>query len=538
LIENVVEDFLDSVAEREFDPAFLALLRGHSFRDIHFLHGQFEFGKDFIAKQDGGDSIQFAFQSKAGDLNLGDWRALRSQLDETRRNALAHPSFDSSLPRRAVVVLTGRLVGGAALEAQEYGRYLVDEAETSFEVWDREKLVELLVAMPEAALAGAPAEAQFLSVLGSVGTGKADQKNLEEYSRSWIAGECEPKSHLRAAIQLNILAEKLRRANRRDLAAYVCLTFIRAVWADCHGHEPAHEHALELADSTAELFDFYVDDLVSDWQDEWSDPRKFIDAHVEPLPLVTYPVRCLRFLELVGLLIWRRIEKGTDCIREVELIQRICSSHPGSKRPVSDRQAVALIPVILTMAFGTREALIDYIKSITKWVCDQYDAGWGLASHEASPLEEIEYLLGPPLENIEREKREASYVCSVLADMCSVLELRETLDDVINEFLAVGALPQIVEAADTAGQYLRKSSDLRWEVNVPYETPSSKATWESAPHHSRNSDYYLQRIGRCWHHLAVSAVLRDRHFVSTLRQLAVANSLVKTEEGPRDPNHG
>lgn len=529
MIENVVEDFLDSVGEREFDPAFLALLRAHKFRDVHFLHGAFEFGKDFIAKRDGGEGpVQLAFQSKAGDLNLGDWRSLRTQLDETRRNALGHPNFDSDLPRRAVVVLTGRLVGGAALEAQEYRRYLEEEAETSFEIWDRERLIELIVNAPEAALAGTPAEARFLAILGGVGKGTADQKGLEEYSRDWISGGCGTASHLRAAFQLNILAERLHRADRRDLAAYLCLTFVRAIWADCHGVDPLDEHAVELADAAADLFEYYVEDLIGDWDEGWVDPRKFVDAHVEPLPLVTYPVRCLRFLELVALWTWRQIEKGNECDREVELIQRIATDHPGSIRPISDRFAVSLVPVLLTMALGSCEPLNDYIRAITKWVCDQYESGWGIASHDASPLEEIEYLLGSPLESIEREKRGESYVCSVLADICSILELRDTLDDVINEFLAVGALPQIVEAADTSGQYLRRSPDLRWEVNVPYQIPAAEQSWESAPHHSRNTDYYLARVGRSWDHLAVSAVLRDRHFVSTLRQLAESHSLIQT----------
>lgn len=50
MLANVVESYLDSLEEREFDAPFMALLRALGFWDIHLLHGPFEFGKDFIAK--------------------------------------------------------------------------------------------------------------------------------------------------------------------------------------------------------------------------------------------------------------------------------------------------------------------------------------------------------------------------------------------------------------------------------------------------------------------------------------------------------
>ena len=50
MLANVVESYLDSLEEREFDAPFMALLRALGFWDIHLLHGPFEFGKDLIAK--------------------------------------------------------------------------------------------------------------------------------------------------------------------------------------------------------------------------------------------------------------------------------------------------------------------------------------------------------------------------------------------------------------------------------------------------------------------------------------------------------
>ena len=44
MIDAVVANFIDSVGEREFDAAFMALLRSRGFYDIHFTHGNYEFG--------------------------------------------------------------------------------------------------------------------------------------------------------------------------------------------------------------------------------------------------------------------------------------------------------------------------------------------------------------------------------------------------------------------------------------------------------------------------------------------------------------
>jgi hypothetical protein len=51
MLGAVVEHFLDHVSEREFDAPFIALLLKLGFRDVHYLHGQYEFGKDFILER-------------------------------------------------------------------------------------------------------------------------------------------------------------------------------------------------------------------------------------------------------------------------------------------------------------------------------------------------------------------------------------------------------------------------------------------------------------------------------------------------------
>jgi len=167
VLRDVVAGFLDTVTEREFDAPLLALLAGRGFADVHFIHGGFEFGKDVIAKgpkpPDGDTGTgnpatwtahQYAIQSKAGDLNLAAWRETRAQIDEARLYGLAHPSFSRDLPRAAVLLTTGRLVGGAAVQAEDYRATERSQGRPDFEVWDRETLLDWLATSPEAGLAG------------------------------------------------------------------------------------------------------------------------------------------------------------------------------------------------------------------------------------------------------------------------------------------------------------------------------------------------------------------------------------------------
>ena len=132
----------------------MALLCSAGFYDIHFLHGGYEFGKDFIAKVGkGGTVYQYAFQSKAGDINLAGWGRGLWQIDLLRQGQLAHPSFDLALPRKAALVTTGRLVGGALPVSQDYCQQLIQAGEVPLEIWDREKLIELMKAAVSTGLA-------------------------------------------------------------------------------------------------------------------------------------------------------------------------------------------------------------------------------------------------------------------------------------------------------------------------------------------------------------------------------------------------
>src|SRR5688572_11548163 len=105
LLASAISEYLRHLpTERHFDAAMLAMLRLEGFHDIHFIHGVFEFGKDFIAKRDdAGIIVQCAFQSKLGDVGKTSWeRDVRPQCETMAISELAHIAFDPSVPQRRV----------------------------------------------------------------------------------------------------------------------------------------------------------------------------------------------------------------------------------------------------------------------------------------------------------------------------------------------------------------------------------------------------------------------------------------------------
>lgn len=258
MLANAIANYLDNLGEREFDSPFMALLRAHGYYDIHFLHGSFEFGKDFIAKRnEEGIEFQYCFQTKAGDIALTDWHSCRGQLDLLRTNALAHPSFNRMLPRKGVFVITGRLLGGAPLAAQDYAEHLRALSEIALYVWDRESLIERIAPKLEITL-GENAPGAILKLLGEIDLGRVDQLRIEQFSVSWCAS---PEKLFEACILAALIANKLRIQRRLDLSCIIACCLIRAAWLASHGNEDIAGTSLFAADSGRELFRFYAGEL-------------------------------------------------------------------------------------------------------------------------------------------------------------------------------------------------------------------------------------------------------------------------------------
>jgi len=517
MLENVVGNYIDSLTEREFDAPFIALLPLLGFFDIHYLHGAFEFGKDFIAKRiENGVTKQYVFQSKAGNLALHEWSAIRGQLDMLRTDVKSHPNFDSDFPREPRLVTTGRLTGAAPIAAQSYKDHLLNLGESTFEIWDRDSLVEKLVSAPSAL---STSSTSLLQALGTQGV-DLNFQYLENYSRAWI--RLSPDiSMLRDVIEASLVAHHCRVEGRIDLACYMALMLLRAVVTTAHGQAPFSPTVRAAYTAAVTLFRNYATDLWNTCKDSFLDGDDIFLAG--RTTFLSYPTKCSTIIELLSLLGLLHCVGGDAMGGEIsEYLSRFIMANEGCLHPVSDRWAYALLPTgILLGTFSHISTLTHLLTQVTVWVANHYEEDIGLAGPYATIEKEATYFFGSSLEHVEAPKRSASLLATFVLDLCALLNMPKEYDIFRNEFLSVELHTPVIEAPDDCSQYCTHLNGYIHEPNAPFVPNWVEAeNGIVAPHHNRPAEpYYAESIDSGWCLIAIGSVTRDRHLVRNSREL-------------------
>jgi hypothetical protein len=523
LLDDATAAFIDSVPERAFDEPLMALLRAEGFQEVRLTHGPTEFGKDVVAKRDG---KQWAFQSKAGNIGQPEWRNLEGQLNELRRSDYSGPEFDRRLPREPVLVLTGRLVGNAPLAADEYNRQAKERGEPELTIWNRDELLSRLSGNPDAVLRGT-VDGGMLSMLGSVEEGNVTMDFVEQFSRRW---DSFPPNELssRGVIEASVICAGLQQASRLDLACHLGLCLVRAAWAN----DRAGEEASVIAEAGGELFDAYARELWGSCDDGLLRKRGVICRFASG-GWASYPVFCSRLAEILGLLgIRAALRESPDSEAQIaDWLARFIYAQPGVAHPLSDRFAVSLVPAVLLLQKHKSRAAKKLLEKTTVWLSDRYERGGdGLAGWGISPIEETERVFGGAFDHVRlRGRRTQSHVGAITLDLAALCGYRKLYGDIRNDHLAASLVPVVLRCPDGPDQYILTGESNRWELNPDYPDALPRDRKLDIPHHREaRSPRRLVRDGRSWDLLAVSAALRDRHFLDAIEgikdELASADS--------------
>ena len=515
MLDDAVGAFLDGVSERAFDEPLMALLRAEGYTEVRLVHGQFEAGKDVIAQKDG---EQWVFQSKAGDLNHTQFRPVREQLYDLRMSDLSAPGFEKDLPRRAVLVQTGRMTGQAPIHAQEYQQQCIDRGENPIEFWNRDTLLGKLSGSPDAVLRGSM-DGQLFGLLGVIDDHTADMDIVETFSRRWTSWEPARVAGL-GIIEADLLCERLRAAERLDMACHIAVCAVRGAWAA--GAANPDETTYAAADSAGRLFETYARQLWDECDDRLL--REYgLAGYSGFSSWVSYQIRCLRIAELISLLALRvRAEHPEVASEMAAWLVKFVEAQPGNFRPIGDRYAVSVVPVSALLLPNYRVVVEDLLRKVTVWVCDRHERGeLGLAAVDASASEEITRVLGGPFEHVGLEPRKQSQIASVLLDVAYILDLHDLYADVRNDTVAVRLYPSVLLVAEGPDQLSRIGRDNRWDFNPDY-AETIDGTGPAAPHLDIGGPQLIVPEERWWDLLAVSAVLRDRHFPRAIRAAARA----------------
>lgn len=520
MLNDVIANFLATLSEVEFFDAFAAMLRANGFYDVHLTHGTAEHGKDFIAKRvEDGVVVQYGIQTKVGDIGVSSFRDCRNQIESIRTTDLSHPAFDAQLTRRGILATTGRLTGQAPTEAQDYKRKY-DSEEFSFDTWQISNLLDMVVGAPETGLAGEP-DAALLGAVAAVHEGTFDEDSLDRLSTGWANPIGEVRGLWRMALSAMVLANRLARFGRRDLAALVGAHLVRAAWARGGNADPPPAAVLGVADAGRGLLSYHAAALFDEAQTMVEHPGGMIDTQSGLSAYVTYPVRCLRLLELVGLM---GLAESDPSHRRA--VASFCADfilrQPGASHPISDRWAVCIPPAALLVHELDPDLVGRWLQEIAVWVADHYERdGLGFAGPSAKPAEEVARLLGSSLEHLQLERRPDCLTASVILDLSATFEMGEVYDSIVNEMMAARVYPTVVECDEGTGLYQDASEGVYIEPWIQYDGHYGDSEgWQCSGPHRRASPFFLQSIGRYWDLLAICSVMRDRCFPLVLRDLA------------------
>lgn len=511
---------------------FMALLSAMGFYDIHYTHGNVEFGKDFIAKRlENEVEIQFSFQTKAGDIPLAEWRNnVMGQLFEALNVGLSRPCFSKDLPHRVVLVLTGRLTGNVALGLQELNDKIQNALHLlPIQVWDHETLLGYLEVyglegLYNTTAAGFVNYGNFYVLYGKSIQDSITEREIESHSRQWINDGIDPKKRLLgAAIESEIIAQKLTNRGYVYEAIHAHLGALRAVVYQLQTEtQPMEiEWLLELYQQSKVRLrvscQLYMCEIRAKWATAGKDLVRLIPGAGS---MITYLVHCARIIEVTGMLYFLETEDESKS-DVATFLQDFAEHEKGIAHLPSDRYAVSLVlPALALYDSGRCDLASELIRRATVWLCDRYQEGFGIASFEASERVQVLTLLAYPFSFINIESRHTSFAASAVTDLAAFID-QQLYADVVNDIGASEIVRQYWQVQDTVGLFRIEGEDVISYPNIEYaDTMTLFDAFEFAEHiKSEPRTFRTVQIADPFALMAIMLLLRDRYFPTIWPQL-------------------
>jgi hypothetical protein len=501
-------------------------VKAMGFYDIHFTHGGVEFGKDFIAKRvDVGVEYQYAIQSKKGDINQALWRnEVRGQLEEAVVSDLSHPQFRTDLPRKAILVTTGRLSGNARLASQEFKTKLKAENrihEVLF--WEHEQLAQFaeefgFAGIHQNTATGVTDFAQFYLAYGKALAGTLSETEIEEFSRLWLNETIDfRKRILRASIEAEIIATKLIENGHLYEAITTYLSLSRLVMLVTY--ETDDPFVLDILDEITRTKLYPLSRLFcNEFRSRWEAADRSL-LHLcfkeSPLPMVNYLVWCARVLEIGAL--YAFLSKDDQERQEaIALLSNFALNEEGCGHIPGDRHAVSIGWATLALiGVGDDDIAIALIRRAAIWLCDRVEKGFGIGRYESDAYEETAILLGYPFDAVKVERNRCSFLATMIVDLAAFIGEKELYADLVNDFEACEIVYNYWQFPNTASIFTIDNRECMNYPNIPhkYSLDDEFDNFNYAEHikHEPDSFAITSKAGpRSL--MLLSLLLKDRYF--------------------------
>lgn len=531
MIRNVLDDYFKNLKqERDFDYPLMSLLAGMGFHDIHFTHGDREIGKDFIAKRREDDvEYQYSVQSKKGDINQAKCASeVIPQLTLASVSGLSHPQFDTSLPRKVILVYTGQLVGNASLILQNFNT----ELQTFYKKepvahWGPNQLAEHfekygLSSIHQLTSKGLKGFAEFYLIYGNAIDGKLSDTEIEAFSQTWLDKDLDYRKRiLRAGIEAEILAIKLVGNGLIYEAIITYLALARTVMQALY--EVDEEYVAEvykqiLQENIIPLCKAFQREVNAQWETSEKQVLNLVGPQTATVPMLHYLVWCSRILEIHALLFHL-----TDDEKEREAIASclttLIETEQGCGHPPSDRYATTLVWTTLALVRSNRpDIATQLIKKATIWLCDRIEKGFGIANYDADEFEQTAILVGYSFSSVRVHKDPSSFLATVLAALAAYLNDNELYALLINDFAACEVAHEYWQVPDSEALFTIYSKDSRTYPNSVHEGELTDG-FAYAQHLADEPEHFriVDKIGTS-SLILLSVLLKDRFFPKTWDQ--------------------
>ncbi len=537
MLRNVLEDYLSSINERDFDYPLGSLLQAIGFYDIHLTHGKTEFGKDFIAKKiDDGAIHQYSIQSKKGDIKQAHFRnEIMGQLMEASLLGIVHPQFDRTLPRQVIFATTGRLKDNAGPAFQDMNLELTTTYQKNpVTFWGHERFIELseefgLSGIHQNTAKGLRGFAQFYLTYSKAVEGNLSDRETEKYSRLWLDESLDYKKRiLRAAIESEIIAARLITGEHIYEAITVYLSLARVVMDVTYENDDTF--VTEILQETVNsrilpLCKRFVNQLKAEWE-EAEKSLLHLCLKDSSFPMVHYLVWCARILETASLYFFLTEDQaGRDEI--TFFLTEFIEKEEGCGHVPSDRYAISMVWATLALIqAGRTDKAGALIKKSVVWLCDHVEKGYGIARYEADEKEETYMLLGYPFDFIKVERNRSSFLATILSDLAAFIGDKGFYADIVNDFEACEVVYNYWQVPDTKAIFTIDTEECLAYPNIPHQysmTDSEDFNYAEHIKHEPSSFQITQKAG-LRSLVLLSVLLKDRYFPKIWKQIIESTS--------------
>jgi hypothetical protein len=208
LIERVIENWLTNSNEIGYQVPFCQYLISEGSTVLHLSsHGQMEQGKDIISIDRQGQPC--AYQLKAGDIDLTEWRTIKGEIDDLIEIPINYPGIDKNTQHRAILVTNGKISDPVKQVIHDLNPVNIRRGFTKLEIITKMDLLKRFLKVHNVFLPREPSDFKlFLELLLTNGKDQLDKEKTAKFIESILFTGKETRQELKRKIASGLLLTK------------------------------------------------------------------------------------------------------------------------------------------------------------------------------------------------------------------------------------------------------------------------------------------------------------------------------------------